>query len=166
MSQDSGTILYLKQHKINMAKYIDIEQIRAKIERHLLRAEQRTDKEHASHNAEMEKFGEDYWNGYGDLAYALLAFIDSQPEEQPSKDLEEEIDRFEDWMETYNQADYPTSFTTRDIARHFAKWQKEQMMKDAVEMTVENGIYLSSIDCAKLGYKLGDKVKIIIVKKE
>ena len=38
-----------------------------------------------------------------------------------SEDLEEEIDRFENWMETYNQADYPTSYTTRDIARHFAE---------------------------------------------
>lgn len=43
--------------------------------------------------------------------------------------LEEEIDRFEDWMETYNQADYPTSFTTRDIARHFAQWGAEHLKK-------------------------------------
>ena len=47
-----------------------------------------------------------------------------QPE-QPAEGLEEEIDRFENWMETYNQADYPTSYTTRDIARHFAEWQKK-----------------------------------------
>lgn len=80
-----------------------VKAICAEIERHFLRAGRRTDKEHASHNAEMEKFGEDYWNGYRDLAYALLAFIDSLQAEQlidgnkmiePSKDLEKEIDNY------------------------------------------------------------------------
>ena len=52
------------------------------------------------------------------------------------EELEDEIDRFEDWMETYNQADYPTSFTTRDIARHFAQWGAEQTLHK-VEQWVE-----------------------------
>ena len=26
---------------------------------------------------------------------------------------------FEDWMDSYNQSDYPTSYTNKDIARHF-----------------------------------------------
>ena len=46
------------------------------------------------------------------------------------------------------------------------KDMKEQMMKEAVESTVENGIFLSNMDCARMGYKLGDKVRIIIVKEE
>lgn len=65
----------------------------------------------------------------------LLDFIDSLEEsEKPMQEgLEEEIDRFEDWMETYNQADYPTSFTTRDIARHFAKWGAEHAKIDVTD---------------------------------
>lgn len=52
--------------------------------------------------------------------------IDKMLGRQPaSEELEEEIDRFENWMETYNQADYPTSYTIRDIARHFAEWGAE-----------------------------------------
>ena len=65
-----------------------------------------------------------------EVAYKeTLSLIDSLQQEQQEVDLEEEIDRFEDWMETYNQADYSTSFTTRDIARHFAKWGAEHAKK-------------------------------------
>lgn len=83
--------------------------------------------------------------------------------------LEEEIDRFEDWMETYNQADYPTSFTTRDIARHFAQWQKEQMMNEAVkgEITKDNrGNNVLRVGLFNNGFEIGDKVRIIIVKED
>ena len=37
----------------------------------------------------MEKFGEDYWNGYGDLAYSLLGFITSLQQEQPTRGYDE-----------------------------------------------------------------------------
>lgn len=59
----------------------------------------------------------------------LKDFIDSLPEEPASEDLEEEIDRFEEWLNSYNQSDYPTSYTVRDIARHFAEWQREKDIK-------------------------------------
>ena len=71
-----------------MSKYIDADKLIAEIERLLARANRRTDKEHLSHNSEMEKFGEDYWNGYGDLAYSLLGFITSLQQEQPDVDLD------------------------------------------------------------------------------
>lgn len=45
-----------------------------------------------------------------------------------------------------------------------AEWQKAKMLGKAVETVVENGIFLSGMDCATLGYKFGDKVKVIIVK--
>ena len=61
-----------------------------------------------------------------ELCDNILSFLSTLQEQPVCEGLEEEINRFEDWMETYNQADYPTSFTTRDIARHFAKWQKEK----------------------------------------
>ena len=50
-----------------------------------------------------------------------------------------------------------------------AKWQKEQMMKEAVEGEVENGsfgiVYLRK-NLTNDGYSTGDKVKLIIVKDE
>lgn len=92
----------------------------------------------------------------------------------PDKSLEEEIDRFEDWMETYNQSDYPTSFTTRDIARHFAEWQKSQMLKGAVEGEVYKFgevAYVKERNNAELTKYLsqfnnGDKVRIVVLKAE
>ena len=57
----------------------------------------------------------------------------------------------------------------RDLARHFAEWQKEQMMKDAVEGEVENscfGIVYLRKNLVNEGYSTGDKVKIIIVKED
>ena len=56
------------------------------------------------------------------------------------------------------------------IARHFAEWQKSQMLKDAVEGYVNyyddsGGILMAE---AQVGcpYHNGDKVKIIIVKED
>jgi endogenous inhibitor of DNA gyrase (YacG/DUF329 family) len=84
-------------------KYIPADKLIAEIERLLERANRRTDKEHLSHNSEMEKFGEDYWNGYGDLAYSLLGFITSLQQEQPEVDYniiplpEEKMARYIDY---------------------------------------------------------------------
>lgn len=64
-------------------------------------------------------------------------------EEHASEDLEEEIDRFEDWINNFNQSDYPTSYTVRDIARHFAEWQKQKDLEDSLksDMTMPNKFY-------------------------
>ena len=67
-----------------------LNKLKAEIEKLLARANRRTDKEHLSHNSEMEKFGEDYWNGYGDFAYGLLGYIHSLQQEQPDN---EDIDK-------------------------------------------------------------------------
>ena len=79
-------------------------------------------------------------------------------------------------METYNQADYPTSFTTRDIARHFAEWgylraaEKYNEIEYNRQRVVEGKIiFLLNGDVAvNIGdtdeYKLGQKVRVIIVK--
>ena len=34
-------------------------------------------------------------------------------------DFERLWEEFEDWMDSYDQTDYPTSYTNKDIARHF-----------------------------------------------
>ena len=40
----------------------------------------------------MERYGEDYWNGYGDLAYALLSFLSTLESEKPIEiDFEQEL---------------------------------------------------------------------------
>jgi hypothetical protein len=82
-------------------------------------------------------------------------------EEPASEDLDEEMHRyFKEWMGD------PV-----DVARHFANWQKQQMMKDALTCTVERhydkriGKYLTpDIVLNEPAYEEGDKVKLIIVK--
>jgi len=173
-------------------KYIDAEKLKNEIEKLLARANRRTDKEHLSHNSEMEKFGEDYWNGYGDFAYGLLGYIDSLQQEQPSEDLEEAEDKY-----IRRVADASREWTTQNIADAFkagAEWQekqdlrwadeihkngynlcKEQMLKDAVEGEVCKGhivtekpfyFYQSRLIELPDNLKEGDKVKIVIVKED
>ncbi len=103
----------------------------------------------------------------------IKSFINSLPEEPASEDLEEEIDRFEDWINNFNQSDYPTSYTVRDIARHFAEWQKQQMMKDAVDAFVntyentDDSNYVEFVtEQSPYKFKETEKCKIIIVKEE
>lgn len=52
--------------------------------------------------------------------------------------MEEEIDRFEEQLNTYNQSDYPDAYTVRNIARHFAEWQKQRMIEKVVKWLEEN----------------------------
>ena len=111
---------------------------------------------------------------------SLLDFIDSLPEESgcevnfttKNEDLEEEIDRYySDW-----QFDDDTIYKDmRDICRHFAEWQKHQMMKDAVETTIVNDwqygkdpdhAIIPAIHQRIEGFNIGDRVKIIIVKED
>ena len=40
-------------------------------------------------------------------------------QEQQEVDFEEEWEKFEDWMESYDQSDYPTCYEPKQIARHF-----------------------------------------------
>ena len=136
---------------------------------------------------------EDMCQAKNDQLTWVKAFIDSLPEEHASEDLEEEIDRFEDWLNNFNQSDYPTSYTVRDIARHFAEWQRkkdqetielaeehamldgmekmrEEMMKDAVDGIVgghtENPAWIDLSIENKPNVNVGDKVKLIIIKED
>jgi len=97
-------------------------------------------------------------------------------ENQDSLALEEAAEEFYDntfdelggFAETRNGS-YDVFFPSNAIRDAFiagANWYKEQMMKGAVEETVENGVYISGIDCSRLGLKLGDKVKLIVVKED
>ena len=101
--------------------------------------------------------------------------IDSLPEEPASKDLEleEEITRYykslgiiENAGEIYEWDDMIANIIL--TARHFAEWQKQQMMKDAIDatildvdaQTIEFGLWPEKL----LDIKEGDKVKIIVIK--
>lgn len=64
----------------------------------------------------------------------------------------------------------------KDAAKHFADWQKEQMMKEAIDSEVkwcnhgypdfpiEDLAVLDEIVLSKEKFQIGDKVKVIIIK--
>jgi len=91
------------------------------------------------------------------------------------KELEAEFNHFLDEMEgnprmwhSEEQKEWAL-----DIARHFVNWQKEQMLKDAFNETVEDAgfrypqvgpIGLDDDFVTENDLHTGDKVKVIIVK--
>jgi hypothetical protein len=79
---------------------------------------------------------EEVCSGYSSIACCrdLLKFIDSLPEVKPSRDLEEEVKRYYSDNFTYISSDQPTLSILTNVARHFAEWQKERMIKDAKEI--------------------------------
>jgi hypothetical protein len=91
-------------------------------------------------------------------------------EETVSEDLEEEIDNYVkrngyDGLDSIEEVKY--------IANHFAKWQKEQMMKVAKEAQViltriTNATLAPSLSSVILddSFKEGDKVKVILIKED
>jgi len=94
------------------------------------------------------------------------------------EDLEKELDNyFSNWAQgasdegCFNADSQLVSiYDCHRIARHFAQWQKEQMMKDAVEgevvKTIDGSLRVSSYIFKREGFEFGDKVKVIIVKEE
>ena len=102
------------------------------------------------------------------VLHGMLTFINSLPEEPISNDLGEEIHLFLDktgapyyWAGDKEQLEW-----LEIIARHFAEWQKQQMIKSAVDIPLYlDGDFLTlDNDFSKMGYREGEKVKIIIIK--
>lgn len=115
----------------------------------------------------------------------IESYINTLPEEPVSQDLDEEIGKYttNELLKKRNHSTGIYHLTQKDcddIARHFAEWQKKQMMKDAVDGVVHHfaddelaavhyndpkgtpmSIYVSS-----KGLSAGEKVKIIIAKTE
>ena len=96
-------------------KYIDAEKLKAEIKKRLKNIRDYID------GAGMKYKGPKFYKARGkESAYdALLSIITSLQQEQPEVDFEEEWDKFEDWMESYNRGDYPTCYSPKQIARHF-----------------------------------------------
>lgn len=101
----------------------------------------------------------------------LLSFIDSLPEEG-IEDLEEEV---REYIANNGYDGLDTEMEVQSIASYFANWQRENLMKEAIELKVkvDAGGY-PYIDVTELyDYdkniplaKAGDKVKIIIIKED
>ena len=128
-----------------MAKYIDAEKLITKI-KELNLVTKTYDEQVAFNNA---------------LAM-VVEIITSIQEEQSEVDLEE----LEKEIKRYLQEIYDRDTTVRDVARHFAKWQKEQMMKEAVEGEYDfypAAVYLD-VPIPRMNH--GDKVRVIVCKKE
>ena len=90
----------------------------------------------------------------------LLLMLDSLQEEPVSEDLEGEIKR-------YLHEVYDRDTTVGDIARHFANWQKGQMMKDTITAHVFGKEIGKSLFCFKADgddYLIGHEVKVVILK--
>ena len=96
-----------------------------------------------------------YNEGYVDGKYNR----DRQFEEPVSEDLEEEIKR-------YLHKVYDRDTTVSDVARHFAQWQKEQMIAKAIDAHCFGfqGDALFSFTLPADNYLVGSKVKVIIYK--
>ena len=85
--------------------------------------------------------------------------------EKPMDGLEEEMDKF---FETMTVLEHENIFedTFKNIARHFAQWQKSQMMKEAVEGTVHNFSSYKphpTVLVDAKGFNQGDKVRVIVI---
>ncbi len=106
----------------------------------------------------------------------LKRIIEGIKEDKPSEDLDVEMDKF---FETMPVLEHENIFedTFKNIARHFAQWQKEQLLKGAIECDVLqdeiDGVQLDTVEVCPDGitlennkFKVGDKVRIIIVKEE
>jgi hypothetical protein len=113
----------------------------------------------------------DYHEGYNDALKRTISIIESMEEESVSEDLEKEIINYIGFPQEVDE-DISTTMM-RKAARHFANWQKEQMMKDAVEGTVEEPEYLlwriisddlEGLFVVNNNLHDGDRVKIIIIK--
>lgn len=93
-----------------------------------------------------------------DIREQLINFIDSLPAEQPSEELNKEIDRFQ-------KAKYGGDvISVTSIACHFAIWQKEQMMKSAIEVKINRDTLYNLKPIIHEKYqdlKIGDKILIV-----
>lgn len=92
----------------------------------------------------------------------LLSIINGLQEEPECDELNKEIERVSGEIQYW---------PLEEVARHFANWQKQQMMNYAVDGEVINdhGTYsliVPSLPIITRNMDEGDKVKVIIIKKE
>lgn len=115
-----------------------------------------------------------------EMANDLFAFMNSLPNEPVNEDLQTEI---EDYINrNFSEGSDGCLITDKnkslggvtyseicELARHFSKWQKQQMIKDAISAevrTVEDFMGTTTFRCVCDKYKVGEKVKLIIIKED
>lgn len=100
-------------------------------------------------------------------------------EEPASEDFEKEMDNYIPTVFSKDMDSGEPRFTTwfralRKTARHFANWQKNKMMEDAVDGVVAASaggdgwvnIATGFVKSEDVNVKFGDKIKIIVVKED
>lgn len=98
----------------------------------------------------------------------------SLTQEPVSEDLKEAIEQYcvKHGCISIVNGYYTLQEQVSDIARHFANWQKQQMMAKAVDGKIYETQARSKLKAATIGkisgfdYRVGDKVKVIIFKDE
>lgn len=103
--------------------------------------------------------------------YHQFIITEYNKQEPASEDLEQEIDRY------FNtEGVLATAGAIRDTARHFAQWQKKQMLKDAIDATIDivyaPTTWLPDIvydrdklkELCKDRFEQDDRIKVIIIK--
>lgn len=103
--------------------------------------------------------------------YHVLSLIDSLQQKEPDKDLEEAAKEYEFscYQRTCFDPEHNWPSTTKDSFKAGAEWQKEQMLKEAVEGMIYQPAehYWAEVIARYDGeLKHGDKVRIIILPKE
>lgn len=97
-------------------------------------------------------------------------YMDEVRGREPEKpiDLVEEVKRYYSDNFEYISSDQPTLSILTNVARHFAQWQKEQMMKKAIGGNAYPNDGEIWVDLARYGYKFkeGEPCRIIIVKED
>lgn len=112
-------------------------------------------------------------------AYHQFIITEYNKQEPAGDDFESEWKRYCD-----SKGGGAVTMNIKDVAKHFAQWQREQMMKDAIEGNVCGKVIdhinvrvegykaltpsnITHIPCERKNFskfKIGDKVKVIIIK--
>ncbi len=117
-------------------------------------------------------------DAYGDKKLDMIATIEAickQAIDEPiSEDFEKEVEKMWAQESKCRDTDYTIAELTKqdyeDCAHHFANWQKQKMMKGAIDGKIYETQARSKRKATTTGfvshldYKVGDKVKIIIAK--
>ena len=85
---------------------------------------------------------------------ALLTEFAEKLKEPASEELNTAIERYIE----QHKSELTGYFDIRRIAKHFAQWQREQMMKDAIDTRIDKRL------ADMIGYTGSERVKVIIIK--
>ena len=115
----------------------------------------------------------EYLRGYDFAIDTIEEFINSLSAEQQNDDLDGEIKLYQLRNPVINHNERSLNELIKRVATYFANWQKEQLMKSAIDgcyisrnkYTKKNVLNAFDIKCDTIQkFRDGDKVKIIIIK--